>query len=90
MERLGRRCRIIADMANPQPDALPVANSVGLKEVAEARGVSYSTVRATRLPPDSPSHRNPPDGWERALARLARERAGNLSTLAEELESITG
>ena len=63
-----------------------LANNVGLKDVAEALGVSYSTVRATRLPEDSPSHRNPPEGWERALARLARERAGNLSRLAKELE----
>lgn len=63
-----------------------LANSVGLKEVAAALRVSYSTVRATRLPSDSPSHRKPPQGWERALARLARERAGSLSKLAEELE----
>ena len=63
-----------------------IANSVGLREIADALGVSYSAVRATRLPTDSPSHRNPPGGWEEALAKLARERSGNLTRLAEELE----
>lgn len=63
-----------------------MASRVGLREIAKALGVSYSTVRATRLPTSSPSHRNPPEGWESALAKLARERAGDLSRLAAELE----
>ena len=64
-----------------------MANSVGLREIADALGVSYSTVRATRLPAESSSHRNPPAGWEKAIAKLARERGGELVKLAEELES---
>ena len=63
-----------------------MANSVGLKEIADALGVSYSTVTATRLPEASSSHRNPPPGWEQAIAKLARERGGELVKLAEELE----
>ena len=63
-----------------------MANSVGLREIADALGVSYSTVRATRLPAGSSSHRNPPAGWEKAMAQLARERGGELVKLAEELE----
>ena len=63
-----------------------MANNVGLQEVAEALNVSYSTVRATRLPEASSSRRAPPKGWERALAKLARQRGGELVKLAEELE----
>jgi len=35
---------------------------------------------------DSPEHRPPPENWEKAIAKLARERAGELLKLAEELE----
>jgi len=31
----------------------------------------------------------PPAGWEKAIAKLARERAEELLKLAEELEGIT-
>lgn len=63
-----------------------MASKVGLQEIAEALGVSYSTARATRLPLGSPSYRNPPKGWEKALASLARQRSGDLAVLAVELE----
>ena len=56
-------------------------------EIAEAAGVSVQTVRQARLAPDHPNNRPPPQGWTRAIARLARERAGKLLELAEELES---
>ena len=63
-----------------------MASSVGLREIADALGVSYSTVRATRLPVGSSSHRKPPVGWEKAMAKLARKRGGELVKLAAELE----
>ena len=63
-----------------------MANNVGLRVIAEALNVSYSTVRATRLPAASSSYRDPPKGWERALAKLTRERIAELVKLAEELE----
>lgn len=59
---------------------------VGLPEIAEAVGVAYTTVRAFRLAKGSSSRRPPPDGWERALARLVRKRARDLEQLAKELE----
>ncbi len=31
-------------------------------------------------------YRQPPAGWEKAIAKLARERVGELVKLAEELE----
>jgi len=43
--------------------------------------------RGARLDPEGSSFRRPPDGWEKAIAKLARERAGELAKLAEELES---
>jgi hypothetical protein len=38
------------------------------------------------MDPSSANYRRPPDGWEKAIAKLARERAGELLGLAEELE----
>lgn len=58
-----------------------------LKDVAEAAGANYQTVRQARLAPDHPNNRPPPDGWPAAIAKLARERAAELVELAEELES---
>ena len=59
---------------------------VDYRDIAAAGGGIRSTVRATRLPVGSSSHRNPPAGWEKAIAKLARERGGELVRLAEELE----
>lgn len=59
---------------------------ITLADVGEATGVSHQTVRRARLDPSTDSYRPPPDGWESAIAKLARERAGGLVELAEELE----
>ena len=34
-----------------------------------------------------PSYRSPPPGWEKAVAKLARKKGGELVKLAEELEA---
>ncbi len=57
-----------------------------LKDVAEAAGANYQTVRQARLAPGHPNNRPAPQGWEKAIAKLARERAAELVKLAEELE----
>ena len=57
-----------------------------LDDVAVAVGRAPSSVRKARLAPDSSSYRRPPPGWESAIAKLARERALELTKLAEELE----
>ena len=44
------------------------------------------TIRRARLDPETRGYRPPPTGWEKAIANLARERAGELVKLAEELE----
>ena len=58
-----------------------------LADIAEAAGVSDNAIRRARLDPGSgDSYRRPPDGWQGAVAKLARERAAELVRLAEELE----
>jgi hypothetical protein len=56
-----------------------------LADIAKEAGVSAGLVRQARLDPESSSYRKPPDGWEAAIAKLARERAAELVRLAEEL-----
>lgn len=63
---------------------------VTLDDVAEAVGRAGITVRQARLSPDASGYRNPPPGWPEALARLARERAAALVTLADELDEAHG
>lgn len=60
---------------------------ITLADVGESTGVSHQTVRRARLDPSTDSYRRPPDDWEKALAKLARERAGELLELAEGLEA---
>ncbi|HWA91844.1 MAG TPA: hypothetical protein VG889_17530 [Rhizomicrobium sp.] len=54
-------------------------------QIAEALGVSEATVRQARLAKPAKAHRNPPEGWEGKLARLARQRADRLTKVAERL-----
>lgn len=63
-----------------------LAERVTHEDLAEALGVSVNAVRAARLDPGTDSHRTPPEGWERAVAQLARTRAAELEELAAELE----
>lgn len=41
------------------------------EDLAEALGVSVPSIRQARLGVDSAAHRGPPQGWERAVLRLA-------------------
>jgi hypothetical protein len=54
-------------------------------QIAEALGVSEASVRQARLDPSAKAFRNPPEGWEPTLAKLARHRADRLGKLAERL-----
>lgn len=56
--------------------------SITLADIAHATGVAPQTLRRARMDPESPNYRPPPDGWEKALARLADRRAKELQTLA--------
>lgn len=56
------------------------------QDIAEAAGwTSVQTVRQARLDPSSSSYRRPPEGWQRAVADLAEQRARELVDLAAEL-----
>lgn len=55
-------------------------------QLAEAFGLQPQTIRQMRLGPHAASYRSPPEGWQKVLARLARERGSELVTLAIRLE----
>jgi hypothetical protein len=59
---------------------------VSVAEVAELLDRPVQSVKQMRLDADHPNYRPPPLGWERAFARLARRRGGELIKLADELE----
>lgn len=58
---------------------------VSLADLAREMGASYGLIRQARMSPTSPSYRNPPEGWEAAVEKLAKLRAGELLALADEL-----
>ncbi len=55
-------------------------------EIAEAAGVSISSIARARLDPSSSAYRSPPENWHSVLAWLARERMHQLDRFAEEME----
>lgn len=55
------------------------------QELADALGVSVATVRQARLDPSAKAHRTPPEGWEKAVAKLADRQATRFARLAEAL-----
>jgi hypothetical protein len=56
-------------------------------EIAEATGVSTNTIRRTRADPNTRNYRPAPFGWEKALAKIAYQRAQALLKLQQELEA---
>ena len=58
---------------------------VSLSDVAVALDRSAASIRRARLAPKTASYRNPPEGWEPAVAKLARKSANDLNRLAAEL-----
>ena len=54
-------------------------------EIAQALSVSPATVAQARLDRAAKAHRNPPDGWESILAKVARQKSERLARLAERL-----
>lgn len=56
-------------------------------ELAEALGCSVATIRQARLAEGAKAHRNPPEGWEKVVLKLAEGRAGALSRLASRLKA---
>ena len=48
--------------------------------------VGAQSIRQMRMDPGSDGYRSPPDGWELVVAKLARQRGGELVKLADQLE----
>jgi hypothetical protein len=58
-------------------------------EIADAAGVSVQSIRQARLDQNNPNHRPPPDAWENAVIRLAKEKRRELKELIEQLRRDT-
>jgi hypothetical protein len=57
-------------------------------ELAKALGCSVATLRQARLAEGAKAHRKPPEGWEKAIAKLAESRSAAMTKLADRLKAI--
>jgi len=57
-------------------------------ELAEALGCSVALVRQARLADSAKAHRNPPEGWERAVLKLAEQKLEHFKRLVAKLRAI--
>jgi len=55
-------------------------------DIAEAAGVSVSSIARARLDLSSSAYRSPPETWKAAVVALARERCSELQQLLSGLE----
>ncbi len=58
---------------------------VSLRQLADGLGVPEARVYQARMNPAASGYRKPPQGWEKALAEVAKRRQGELSELLREL-----
>ena len=63
-----------------------LGRQVTTAEIAEAAGMSPSSIRQARLQEGAPGYRTPPTNWRNAVIRLARERRDELQRLMDELQ----
>lgn len=63
-----------------------LTDRVTADDIAMAFRVARNTIARARLDPSSSAYRSPPAGWQKVLARLARERSRALKALADELD----
>jgi hypothetical protein len=56
-------------------------------DLAKALGCSVATIRQARLDASAKAHRNPPEGWEKVVVKLAEGKAGAMTRLATRLKS---
>ncbi len=55
-------------------------------DLAAELGVSVPTIRQARLGDAAQAHRSPPEGWEKAVKRLAERQMRHLRGLIEKLD----
>lgn len=58
---------------------------VSHSDLAKELGVSVALIRQARLRPEASAHRAPPVNWQKAVLKLAEDRARHFSRLAERL-----
>lgn len=63
-----------------------LCGGISHSDLANALGVSVPLVRQARLDAAAKAHRSPPEGWEKAVAKLAEREAERLSRLAATLK----
>ena len=59
--------------------------SISHQELADALRVSVATVRQARLDESAKAHRAPPEKWEAAIIKLARQKSEHFARLAARL-----
>ncbi|MBV8978683.1 MAG: hypothetical protein JOZ13_15035 [Alphaproteobacteria bacterium] len=57
------------------------------EELADALGCSVATIRQARRAEGTVSYRTPPKGWEKAVLKLAEERAEHFKRLIAKLKA---
>ena len=62
---------------------------IGVEDLAREIGCSGQTVKQARMEGDSLGRRSPPPGWEKAVRKLAIQRATRLAKLVADLEPQT-
>jgi len=66
------------------------AARITLADIAKASKTAPQSLRRARMHPDALNYRPPPAGWEKALAKLAEQRAKELQKLAARLRKAAG
>ena len=61
------------------------AARITLADIAKACKAGPQALRRSRMDPEAVNYRTPPEGWEKALAKLAEKRAKELQKLATKL-----
>ena len=61
-------------------------SQVGHADLANALNVSVALIRQARLQSEASAHRSAPEGWERAVRKLAEDRVRRYQRLAEQLK----
>jgi hypothetical protein len=65
-----------------------ITAGVTLGDLADALGVTTVDLSRARTDPSNRYHRLPPQGWEAAIARLARRQAERLTRVADRVDSL--
>jgi hypothetical protein len=65
-----------------------ITAGVTLGDLADELGVTTVDLSRARTDPSNRYHRLPPDGWEAAIAKLARQQADRLTRVADRVDSM--